>query len=461
MDQALLQTAIDVFLGRQVNRNVGEWATRKGGVFVTSYIQMPPTSRNVWCCMSNGEYDGKRTVLDNVVQSAYICLTTDPRRSSAPIPHYFEVTILAVRKGWRPVEQLSNGQWELYRDRHRAICVQTLESSAIYLPTVWDERPDWDSKTLIEKLTEKAGGGAETTVYEIGVYDITHSGSTNSGYLPSIEKNPVGEILLDAWKFYTEFASPDSRLPYLVKQVDSHFEVSYSGPSVRTYSDMSTFCKLAQRLQLTLPAQPYLLRLLADPFLSDDLATYAAWIQFTLDTNPVATTLKQFVEMTVRSDGLFIENDLGFGNPQVMLTLLRIAKVLPELAPQIDRSFIGFVQAYRTFLTSILLENGAFAANWILQALAEGPPIGNDLIPPCVEECFQALIAPNSLTIEACSLSGLLAVGAIDKNTVIPILQKWRNLQKQWRIGGFRYYSDQPWYRTDVTSHVIDVCLRI
>jgi hypothetical protein len=37
------------------------------------------------------------------------------------------------------------------------------------------------------------------------------------------------------------------------------------------------------------------------------------------------------------------------------------------------------------------------------------------------------------------------------------VLKRWWRLQRSWKIGGFRYYETEPNYRTDVTSHVVQV----
>lgn len=42
-DHNLLHTAIDVFSGQSIPRNVGKWSEVKAGTFVTAYFQKPFT----------------------------------------------------------------------------------------------------------------------------------------------------------------------------------------------------------------------------------------------------------------------------------------------------------------------------------------------------------------------------------------------------------------------------------
>jgi len=39
------------------------WSGVHAGAFATAYRALPPTSENVWCCMSNGNYDRPRAAL--------------------------------------------------------------------------------------------------------------------------------------------------------------------------------------------------------------------------------------------------------------------------------------------------------------------------------------------------------------------------------------------------------------
>jgi hypothetical protein len=466
-DHNLLQTAIDVFSNRVIHRDVGKWSSLHSGVFVTAYFQMPLISENVWCCMSNGEYNGVNSVVENVIQSAQICKTEDSRRFQAPKPNYFEITVLVPRQQWRLVSRLPNGQWDISRERYRAINVSVSGRSAIYLPSVWEERPEWDSATLISELVQKAGGDSndEIIVHEIGVYDISDRGSINSGYFDNNSENFDGsmpssslidEILKDAWKFYTTFAS-NNQLAYMVDSSGVYY--NNEGANVRTYFDVSTFCKLSQYFGNPDFTFPYAISVLnrIQPQTTVDLA---ARINLLLDVGMSETQeLIQFVNETANHEGIFVNTDLSFGNPQIMITLLRIANAIPEVQDIVSIAFKGFVSNYRKVLPRILNENRAFAANWILQALSKGPHIYDDLLPSLFTECQKALINPDSITLEACALNGLLIFKQnIDIN---PILNYWRELQKQWKIGGFRYYTNQPWYRTDVTSHVVEDCLLI
>ena len=176
-DHNLLLTAVDIFSGKQPHRNVGKWEYINSGVFVTAYFQMPPISENVWCCMSNGEYDGSQSVLHNTLDSAKICATLDTRRFKAHNPAIFEVTILVPRSKWRLVHKLSNGQWDISRNHKQAIHAQIGNHSGVYLPNVWNEHPEWDSLTLIQSLVKKVGDTGEPIIHEIGIYNISDTGS--------------------------------------------------------------------------------------------------------------------------------------------------------------------------------------------------------------------------------------------------------------------------------------------
>ena len=468
-DQNLLSTVIDVFANRSIPRDIGKWGSIYSGTFVTAYFQKPFISENVWCCMSNGEYDGVNTVLQNVIESANICVTEDPRRSRASAPKYFEVSVLTPRSEWRLVNRLPNDGWDISRERHRTIHVNAGGRSAIYLPSVWDERPEWDAATLIRELVEKSGGSLqdEVIIHEIGTYDISEEGSINSGYFTQgsfngiMTSSPViNEILRDAWNFYRRFASND-QLAYMITPNFVSYE--NEGANVRSYSDVATFAKLSQYLGQSDMAFPYIINILnrIQPQSTTDLA---ARISLLLDVDmadPIELT--QFATETSNSRGIFEDADLGFGNPQIMIVLLRIAKILPNVRPLVEESFTGFVLNYRKFLFHILQEYGAFAANWILQTLSAAYHLNKmfftiykDLLPPLFASCEQALKNPDSITLEACALNGLLIFNR--QVNVQPILSKWRRLQQEWGIGGFRYYLDQPWYRTDVTSHVVEDC---
>lgn len=173
-------------LGRNTNMSgtelsLGQWSHLPGGVFITGYKRkdQPLTSENVWCCMSNGEYDGKQSVYQNAVESIRICRERDSRRTHQ-LPETYEITVLAP-KPWRQV-----GMNELHCGRHRAISVTVGGRSAVYLPSVWYERPDWSAEEFIASLVEKAGGEeGDVMIYEIDVYAILPEIAWNQGYFPN------------------------------------------------------------------------------------------------------------------------------------------------------------------------------------------------------------------------------------------------------------------------------------
>lgn len=110
---------------------------------------------------------------------------------------------------------------------------------------------------------------------------------------------------------------------------------------------------------------------------------------------------------------------------------------------------------------------GTFAANWWMQALQNK---GNQIVPQwlwdeCIDSCRASLVSRRSITEEACALTGLHAWNpnvanlASLSNLLSETIQRWGVLQNQWRHeahGGFRYYESQPWYRTDVSTHVLE-----
>jgi AMMECR1 domain-containing protein len=519
-DSALLAAARAVLVGSEQQAlrwraQAGAWVTGQllSGTFVTAYKRLPPTSQNVWCCMSNGEYDGVRTVFDNLLESARICATRDSRRTPGTTPNYVEVTVLAPRKRWRHVQRS-----DLSRDRGRAISVSVNGQSAIFLPSVWNEEPQWTPEVLIQNLAQKAAGapatGSSIQVFEIPVYVVSETAQTvNAGYFElqsprSIQpiQGLAKEILMDASRFYWAFVSDDSRLAYLVTEVPVtevpvdgskrrvYVQYDNEGAAARTYGDVDTLFRLSQALteqQQQMASVETLIAKVISPAPSiDDASAYAFWTLLVLDVYSATLTSEQLrplaesiLQLQHQSPGVFVPDDLQFANPQMMLVLGEIVSLLVEKSNQAasaatqrivsaaQTAFKGFVQFYSSSKTI-----GAFAANWILQALAanytsDSVQAVTALARRLVDECSSALRGtsglPRSVTLEACALDGWIRFARASNNLVAPpptdlvlaTLQKWRDAQKQWGLGGFRYYYSENWYRTDVTSHVVDVCL--
>lgn len=201
--RVLLEGARRVIAGEDPNRVLASlagssWDGISAGAFITVYLGPERTSDNVWCCMSNGEYDGHNSVLHNVVASAQICRSEDPRRSrSANTPTTFvEITLLKPRPWRRVITQ------QLDRRRQRAIHLQIGYRSAIYLPSVWDEESTWTPDQLVQSLAAKALGRRvfdtelqRAIISEIDVFEILHDGSSYSrGFQPILPKLTGGFV---------------------------------------------------------------------------------------------------------------------------------------------------------------------------------------------------------------------------------------------------------------------------
>lgn len=176
-----------------------KWMTQYSGVFVTAYkdIHGGLTSRNVWCCMSNGNYDNKKSVWTNAVECSRLCQTQDDRRTPDK-PAFITISIfLHPQKHWREVLYPYN---DLKREFHKSVQVQVLNSTsagnqwrtAIYLPSVWDERANWTSKTLVQNLIAKAlrkssvkeinvSSIHDIRVYSIDTYEIHQQQASDGG----------------------------------------------------------------------------------------------------------------------------------------------------------------------------------------------------------------------------------------------------------------------------------------
>jgi hypothetical protein len=119
--------------------------------------------------------------LDNALESACICASDDPRRTSK-LPGLFEVTVLRP-KPWRPVRTDN-----LRRERRRAIAVVTNAGrQAIYLNSVWDEEKAWSAQELVRHLLVKAGAKPQVTL----------SSSSSSSSSSSVERDDYSVYEID------------------------------------------------------------------------------------------------------------------------------------------------------------------------------------------------------------------------------------------------------------------------
>jgi len=187
-DSELLKLASSIVLIDQPstennNAKSNKWKKIHGGVFVTAYNHTTDfTSENVWCCMSNGEYNGLQSVWDNTKSSANICKTRDSRTMNNGEPKIIHVTILKPKNGWRriPYDSLLS---MMSADRYRAIQLNINKQSAFYLPSVWKENPTWSIWDLLKSLGRKATGRnitlhdlRESMVWEVDCYEIEEKG---------------------------------------------------------------------------------------------------------------------------------------------------------------------------------------------------------------------------------------------------------------------------------------------
>jgi hypothetical protein len=390
---------------------------------------------------------------------------------------------------------------------------------AIYLPAVWTEENQLSPQELIASLVRKADPLAKSAdaVYEIKTLDINQQNhSVNGGGVrpnvgvisvtkrwQSVKRGGarskqwqsvkgggarsnagvigVISVIGNAMEFYLFNADRKvARLAYLVTPTSSVSKISFDneGSFVRSYFDVGTLSRVARYLnKVTLDVERIIhTATVAFPARNDSELT--ARILFLKDTNQFIS--EKLVDTLVRSDAVF-SLDGSFGGPQAMIA------IATSSTPQ-TRMFQRYVQHYLACggqIDRMLRENGAFAAHWHLKAWNAGRKnTGNNYLDqPCVHQsvtqmldtCLHTLRQPSSITIEACAFSGLAAtfIDPTVANTfgqqsrtfraIVPVIvNRWSKLQQSWLSeshGGFRYYKSQPWYRTDVTSHICDALL--
>jgi hypothetical protein len=520
--------------------DAGRWRTQwRGGVFVTAYqTAHNARSANVWCCMSNGNYDGSATVWSNLVESAAICRDKDSRRTEEA-PQEFEVTVLKPRSDWRRVRPQ-----DMMRSRHRTIGLQAVDRMtnqklgfAIYLPSVWDEEEKWTADDLILSLTRKALGRADAsdarnskslslTIFEIDCYVVREAPqpATNSGFfavearrstmqtkrssaaiVKSLQWSDTGQqILFGALRFYVKFARRGRRpeLAYSVTEntMTGDLRVSYDnqGSFVRSYADLEALSDLlhntpalsAQHVDILNRLLPWeqqlvLVALTSWPKAPTENNERASRLEFLLRFDPRSPSCPELAKQLLETKAYIDATDESFTAPQALMALLKFASLSASQGSQV--SWLGqilseFENAYfarkQPRAVTAVARNGAFAANWILQAsVAAGldqtssscqVAIKRLLVPTCQE----AVRVHRSITEEACAVHGLLALAQSQMtgssrtqffealylaSMKQRVLKRWWRLQRSWKIGGFRYYETEPNYRTDVTSHVVQV----
>lgn len=517
-------TLLDLLLVEQNKDDAGDrriapfWRNVRAGVFVTMYRQLPPSSRNIYCCMSNGDYWPRNSLRTNIDESTHICKTRDDRRLRGGPPIAYEIALFAPRLLWLPLGPPSEAASKMRREKQRAFLFQLGEGGderAVYLPEVWDERPDWSATDLLVSLADKAAndrrrrassaGGEVGRVFEIPCFVVGDRAigikRHDRGFFASL-------ILQRAYSFYNRFRSGD-QLAYLVDKKKKNKEViSYdnSGAQVRTLADAAAFFKLSRLLLVNedrhdaanAAAIAIVDRALADTCTDNDghrddakAACIAARVMLLIDTGRGAQIAMADIDALVRA---YPDPDVAFTNPQIVLALCRARPYLPttERRERVGKVVRHFADNDTTTDgvkdDDALSQYGAFAANWILQALAaccneeeEEHDASKTMAKRrrqrrqqrLVRVCEQAIDRAASVTEQACAAHGLLvtALGwptatTYDNDSFFRsydwLAESWARLQSEWSAeasGGFRYHIDQPWYRTDVTSHIVEVCL--
>jgi hypothetical protein len=146
------------------------WMPADFGCFVTAYAAAPYVSRNVWCCMSAGQWTGEASL----EPSARACLRDGRRGADAPVA--LELTFLAPRGDWIPVPVpvldsgplTRKGAEQRVRIGRPGATASVLVrpkggggggggGGAFYLPSVWREEAGWSWSDLVESLKRKAG----------------------------------------------------------------------------------------------------------------------------------------------------------------------------------------------------------------------------------------------------------------------------------------------------------------
>ena len=446
-DAALHAYLVAVFTKSALPVPSGFWASRRAGVFVTAYSRQPFTSANVVCCMSNGEYLGGNTVFENVNASANICRDRDGRMSRGKA-RFFSITVLEV-KPWRR-ETLAT----LRREDNRAISIEVSGRQAIYLPTVWHEYSQWSADALIHHLLQKAGGReGDFSLSSAGTYEISDDTPFRERDHGFFDEHFVPQILGKILKFYRN-STTEQGLAYSVTQGRLNYD--NQGAWTRTYSDITALCKLEHALGGN--SAKHVLEVIPKQFKS--LAGYVAWLECSRCVgNPVP------IFDAKATNGVF-STDRAFANPQIVLYLIK--------AGSSTDVFLEFLTDCERTLPSTLAEYGVFAANWIAQALAAGVTSVTSArvqgllrqIIPLFRELFQKDRegVRVSVTETACALSGMLALGEKRlAEDVKDYMGYWvgKMAQVQDESGAFPYWPGENTFRMDVTSHVVDVLLRL
>ena len=237
-------------------------------------------------------------------------------------------------------------------------------------------------------------------------------------------------------------------------------------PGIENFKDAQS--RVAQEIKRLRPQIRY-----------NNASVLAGWIELLLTADPnkynqeICQATIKVIKLQAKTPGIFGTSDLAFANPQALLALLNVIDstncynemTLEDINLIVDH----FLQIYTNpkFYYELFQKdpkNASFGANWVTQALIKAYQLtGNKRAKRFVDNKMvpilkEALQAKRSITQEAIAAHALLVANKqIDRQA---LLSRWDRLQKKWGLGGFRYYENQPWYRTDVTSHVGEVLLK-
>ncbi len=448
-------------IDRENARVMPFWRDIHAGVFVTIYKRLPPSSENVYCCMSDGDYEPLNTLRDNIVKSAAICKTRDSRRiGGTPVAH--ELSLFAPLRLWRHLGNGERAKDEMVRAQQRAFMVRVANSRAVYLPDVWDERPSWSASSLLKNLTKKAGAAIDTSLRDIEVYEIPCFVIADD--VVGVERHDRGffscVILTRCFDFYETFRSND-RLAYLI----SHGEAEYDNQNsfVRSFADVVAYVDLCKLLGFDGRADGVVREALKWKCADDDALCLAGHVSFLLQVEHSDRITRRDVELLLT---FFQRSESSFTKPQIVIALVGCFKLFSAMQANIRDAARQFCES-ETEIAEAVGKDGAFAANWSLQALMMCKKILDAQVPATLERrlvnvCVEAVANPSSVTIQACAAQGLLVANKFDYLAFDWLAESLARLQYEWLAeskGGFRYRLHEPWYRTDVTSHVVSVCL--
>lgn len=455
-DYRLLELAKNVLLNKPIMEDENnKWNNIRKGVFITAYYKPEPLSKNVWCCMSNGDYDGKYSVIYNVIQSAKICKTHDSRTKKGQIDEnsLFEITILDTRNNWKQVsiDELSN--------ENKAISIASNGKSAIYLPSVWNEYSNWSAQELVMNLLQKADITTNNyTIHTIDVYEIYNQIGGN---------NKRMEILENIFNFYERYAKKNNDLALAYQIRDNKVSYDNENALVRTLFDLIGYYKVGKMFNKDVDIRVRKqIEVRRNEVNHNNTGELAAWIELLLlypDENNKEICVILLELLNMETDKGVFSNDLEFANPQALLAIIHATSViLCNITISLDDLYKNFYKVYKSYNSNSNSNEQAFGTNWLTQALiATNLPEVKDFIDKkLVSILRKSYNEKHSITLEIVSAHALIVSNNFDDNDKNELINRLYELQKKFGTGGFQYYDDNSkWFRVDVTTHVAEVLL--